>query len=238
MQITQLLWQEFGITWTCLSELPPYFLLKTKTPSRVNWGKISKILSIQYLKAFLTLFWENISCQLCVSSHSDSTQRKKKKMKQQYIEYKWFTLRRTSAYVYFNFCISSQGLKFTPPLTAAVKVCGRVSFQFSCSYPWCDCSYHYCTAEAFMLLLVRLCTDWLCSALGEEWLIVSFWNFLLTGQQNCKVDSTIKYDKVFFKTLTVWLVEEKKKNHGMIYTRLYESHSLSISCVQGMITHL
>lgn len=64
--------------------------------------------------------------------------------------------------------------------------------------------------KAFILPQVRLCNGWLSSGLGEEWLIVSFWNFLLTNQQNSKVDSTIKYDKVFFKTLTVWLVGEKK----------------------------
>lgn len=46
---------------------------------------------------------------------------------------------------------------------------------------------------------------------------MSFWNFLLTGQQSCKVDSTIKYDKVFFKTLTVWLVGEKKKSWHDLY---------------------
>lgn len=55
---------------------------------------------------------------------------------------------------------------------------------------------------------------------------MSFWNFLLTGQQNCKVDSTIKYDKVFFETLTVWLVGEKKKSHGMIYIQVHKSQTI------------
>lgn len=143
-------------------------------------------------------------------------------MKQQYTEYKWFTLRRTLAYVCLNFRNSSQRLKSTLHITAAIKAGGRAASQFSCRYP----RGHFCPAEAFLPPLVRLCTGWLCSALGEERLIVSFWNFLLTGQQNCKADSTIKYDKVFFKTLTVWLLGEKKKKKSVIYTRLYESQNL------------
>lgn len=133
--------------------------------------------------------------------------KERKKMKQQYTEYKWFTLRRTLAYVCLNFHNSSQRLKSTLHITAAIKAGGRAASQFSCRYP----RGHFCPAEAFLPPLVRLCTGWLCSALGEERLIVSFWNFLLTGQQNCKADSTIKYDKVFFKTLTVWLLGERKK---------------------------
>lgn len=156
-------------------------------------------------------------------------------MKQQYTEYKWFTLRRTLAYVCLNFHNSSQRLKFTLHITAAIKAGGRAASQFSCRYP----RGHFCPAEAFLPPLVRFCTGWLCSALGEERLIVSFWNFLLTGQQNCKADSTIKYDKVFFKTLTVWLLGEKKKKKMAWFIPGCTSNRISsISCVQGMIAHL